>query len=198
MSKTRWSWVLLAFLALAIVIAVSFAVYRKTSDTDGSTVEEARQTILSQYQGELSELPATGAAYRFQLENDQGRYELEVGRNSNNIVSIRLLERYRAPVQTTKPPVNSSVPSEEATPRPSVSPDVIESIRLTESEAAAVALAKIKGNVSDIDLDKENGKWYYFVEIKTEDGREATIQLHASSGRIESVTWDNDKEDESD
>ncbi|QOS81697.1 PepSY domain-containing protein [Paenibacillus sp. JNUCC31] len=62
---------------------------------------------------------------------------------------------------------------------------------LSEKEAERKALAKVPGEVDDIELRGTNsGNPYYLVEIDLEDGREAIVQVNAISGAIRSVTWD--------
>ncbi len=62
--------------------------------------------------------------------------------------------------------------------------------RLSEKEAIAIAQKEVKGNLDDVDLETENGQTFYLVEIKTADDREATVQIHAITGAVMSVTWD--------
>lgn len=63
--------------------------------------------------------------------------------------------------------------------------------RLTENEAIEIAQKEVKGELDDVDLETENGQTFYLVEIQTPDDREATIQIHAITGSVMSVTWDN-------
>ena len=38
--------------------------------------------------------------------------------------------------------------------------------------------------------EKTNDGGYYLIEIEAADGQEGTFQIHAISGKIMSVTWD--------
>ncbi|WP_053365949.1 PepSY domain-containing protein [Bacillus sp. FJAT-27245] len=62
--------------------------------------------------------------------------------------------------------------------------------RLTEKKAIAIAQKEVKGKLDDVDLETENGQTFYLIEIKTSDDREATVQIHAITGAVMSVTWD--------
>ncbi|CEG26556.1 peptidase propeptide and ypeb domain-containing protein [Bacillus sp. B-jedd] len=62
--------------------------------------------------------------------------------------------------------------------------------RITEHEAASIAQKEVQGEVDDIDLETENGQTFYLVEIQTVDDREATVQVHAITGAVMSVLWD--------
>ncbi|RHW35686.1 hypothetical protein D1B31_18765 [Neobacillus notoginsengisoli] len=62
--------------------------------------------------------------------------------------------------------------------------------RLTENEAAKIAQKEVRGKVDDIDLETVNGQTFYLVEIQTADDKEATVQVHAITGTVMSVKWD--------
>lgn len=61
---------------------------------------------------------------------------------------------------------------------------------LTETEAAEIARAEVQGEVDDIWFETENNQSHYLVKIETEDDREAIVQVHAITGNIMSVRWD--------
>lgn len=67
---------------------------------------------------------------------------------------------------------------------------------ISEKEAAGLALKTVPGRVKDIDDEENGGTRYYLIEIETADGREAEVQLNAASGKVISVTWDDDHEDD--
>jgi uncharacterized membrane protein YkoI len=67
---------------------------------------------------------------------------------------------------------------------------------LTEQDAKALALEKVAGIVEDVDIETINGIAYYFVEVETTDGREATIEINAITGEVNSLTWDEDTDDD--
>lgn len=61
---------------------------------------------------------------------------------------------------------------------------------ITEDEAKQIALKHVKGQIDDVDLETDNDLSYYLVEIDTPDEREATVQIHALTGEVLSITWD--------
>lgn len=75
---------------------------------------------------------------------------------------------------------------------------------LTETEATNIALKQVQGEVDNIWLESNDEQTYYLVEIETPDDQEAVIQIHAITGEVLSVTWDdryqeeNVKEDDDD
>ncbi|MDO3410251.1 PepSY domain-containing protein [Saccharibacillus sp. CPCC 101409] len=69
---------------------------------------------------------------------------------------------------------------------------------LTEKQAerrAEEALAQAGSPVEDSDAElrtEDDGEAYYLVEIELENGREASVQVNAVSGGVQSITWEED------
>lgn len=61
---------------------------------------------------------------------------------------------------------------------------------LTEDEAIQIAIKNEPGQVDDISFEETDSGSYYLVEIEKDDGREAAVQIHAITGTVMSVTWD--------
>jgi hypothetical protein len=97
-----------------------------------------------------------------------------------------------APSESTSPDATQETAAPAATSKPTANPSIL----ISEAQAAKLALKKVPGKVKDIDKENEGGKWYYFVEIETSNGREADVQLNAASGAVISVTWDDDADDD--
>ncbi|WP_176220713.1 PepSY domain-containing protein [Cohnella massiliensis] len=72
---------------------------------------------------------------------------------------------------------------------------------LAPAKAKSLAAAHVAGEIEDAELKRTaDGGAYYLVEIDVDDGRDAIVQVHAISGAIMSVTWDdeNDSDDDAD
>ncbi|NYF23317.1 PepSY domain-containing protein [Sporosarcina sp. JAI121] len=65
-----------------------------------------------------------------------------------------------------------------------------ENALITKENAIAIAQGQLKGEIDDVSYEKTNDGGYYLIEIEAADGREGTFQIHAISGKIISVTWD--------
>lgn len=59
--------------------------------------------------------------------------------------------------------------------------------KITKEEARRIALNEVKGTVTDIELDDEDGVIVYEVEIETKT-KEAQVIINAFSGEVNSVT----------
>lgn len=66
-------------------------------------------------------------------------------------------------------------------------------VHLSEQQAVKIALGQLNGKVDDVDFIDTKDGGYFLVEITidVEDGpNEATYQIHAISGKVMTVTWD--------
>ena len=61
---------------------------------------------------------------------------------------------------------------------------------ITEEEAVQIALKQVKGKVDDVDLKDSDGQIYYLVDIEVNDDVDATVQIHAITGEVMTLTWD--------
>lgn len=140
---------------------------------------------------------------------EQMKSELLKQRAGEQLVSLELVEQQGSPVYTavvkakdnsrqelTIDPYTGEILSSKAIKSPSPSEaggTEKEPQFLSEKQAKQKALARVPGEVDDVELRGTNsGNPYYLVEIDLEDGREATVQVNAISGAIRSVTWDKD------
>jgi uncharacterized membrane protein YkoI len=68
---------------------------------------------------------------------------------------------------------------------------------LTKEQAITKAKTKLSGKVEYIVYEETPDGGYYLIEIESEDDQEAVIQVHGVSGKILSITWD-DQDDSDD
>jgi uncharacterized membrane protein YkoI len=101
-----------------------------------------------------------------------------------------------APAVTPPPPPSKPGASEQpSSGTPGSGGKPASSVHISEDRAASLALAKVAGRVTDVEKEDDDGVWYYYVDIETEDGREAEVQLNAASGAVVTVAWDDDDDD---
>lgn len=68
-------------------------------------------------------------------------------------------------------------------------------VKLTEAQASNIALKQVTGGkVTKIELDHDNGRYVYEVELRTADG-EADVDIDANTGKVLSFDQDFDHED---
>lgn len=200
----------LAALALAgglLFIAVLLWMVYSADSGPKLTLAEAEQRVLNTYEGSVVDSRLQGADFVVFLKTGQGLYELIVRSDSGDIAEIRRLEEYAQEPPTMEDDPEGTVPGKDdlsADPSAPWGEDAQEGGASTpgtdgfisEKEATGLALKTVSGLVKDIDIEEDGGTRYYLIEIETADGREAEVQLNAASGKVISVTWDDDTDDD--
>ncbi|QOT09720.1 PepSY domain-containing protein [Paenibacillus sp. JNUCC32] len=200
---------------LGVIIVVAFMIIVNavwspfTRSTEAMSQEEAVSGVLKQYpDGEITKATLDGEMYRMELESNSGRYEMTVDARQGDIVSIKQLDKAPAkpepePGETKQPTDNpSTTPAEPAENGEKGSADGESgtaeppATMITKEYAIKLSLEKVPGTVEDVEYRESKSSRYYLVEIEREDGREATIQVHAITGKIMTVTWDDEDDDE--
>ncbi len=88
----------------------------------------------------------------------------------------------------------AETPSSEAVEKKPAPPKKdAQTVLISKKEAIQIALSQLNGEVDDVDFVRTSEGGYYLVEIEVDNderGDEAVYQIHAISGKILSVTWD--------
>lgn len=126
--------------------------------------EKIKEIIQAEESGELLSLKRVThkekSAFEAIVQKDEAKIKITVDALNGEILS-------RAAVETKVPVRN-----------------------LTEEEAIQIAQKNEPGEVDDISFEETDSGSYYLVEIEKDDGREAAVQIHAITGKVMSVTWD--------
>ena len=56
--------------------------------------------------------------------------------------------------------------------------------KITEAESKAIALQKVPGTVTDVELEDEDGTIVYGVEVQAKDGSKQDVKVNAQTGKI--------------
>ena len=86
-------------------------------------------------------------------------------------------------------PVNQEVQNEQQE-----SANLVKQAKITEAESRAIALQKVPGAVTDVELEDEDGTIVYGVEVQAKDGSKQDVKVDAQTGKI--VKVDNGDEEE--
>lgn len=89
----------------------------------------------------------------------------------------------------------SALPGGFTSPAATSSPDPTARRVITEAEAIRLALREVPGKSDDVDTGRDRSGPYYLIEVNAADGREAVVQVNATSGAIMSVSWEADDDD---
>lgn len=126
--------------------------------------EKIKEIIQAEESGELLSLKKVThkekSAFEATVQKDEAKIKITVDALNGEVLS-RVAEETKVPVKN-----------------------------LTEEEAVQIALKNEPGEVDDISFGETDKGSYYLVEIEKDDGREAAVEIHAITGEVLSVTWD--------
>lgn len=186
---------------LAITIALGVGIFQSNASEASPKLnhEEISQLISSQYPGTITELELekddNRAVYEVEIVNDGVEYELKVDGNSGEIlklkekriaqkelakndnqekISVKEQNEKEEKVTESKNDLKTKVESKEAKKQNTV---------IDKDEALEIALAEFPGEVDSIELDEEDGRLIYEIEIESGD-EEAEFEIDAMTGEI--------------
>ncbi|MEH7237147.1 PepSY domain-containing protein [Bacillus sp. JJ1562] len=159
-------------------------IHRKTGDITNLT--KISQEPQEKTEAEIRDILAKEQAGEIQtiekkLEQEQTYYYATV--LEGNTESIYKLKATTGEivdvVQNMKQPEN---PPETKPTTPEPPAGTIQQI--TEQQAIELALQHVEGVVDEVEFEEEEGQYYYFVEIETNQGEEKIVQIHPISGEV--------------
>jgi len=114
--------------------------------------------------GDIESVMLTDSIYTVRVENEEIQKDLTFDGYTGELLAEKKVEPQEQPIEE---PI------------------------ITEQQAIQIALKQLKGEVDSVDFEETSEGGYYLVEIETQED-EATFQIHAVSGKVLSVTWDDD------
>lgn len=190
MKKGRGARIAGGVLLFVILLIIGQQLLTSNMKADAMTKEEAQKLVLEKYSGEVKNVVMENNQYTVDLERDTGTYKVEIDAISGEILS--LIRIGKKAEQSPESPANPNTEDKEPAEKPKSAPTHHEELpkTLTENEAILIATGQVAGEVDDVELESINGISFYFIEIETKDGEEATIQINAITGEVKSITWD--------
>ncbi|MGE7114544.1 PepSY domain-containing protein [Lysinibacillus sp. NPDC047702] len=125
--------------------------------------KQIKQLMASAY-GEVENIKLNHTIYTVLIENKDTQKELTIDAYTGKILTEK-------DIQPVKQPEGEGV--------------------LSEQQAIKIALQQLNGEIDSVDYEETEDGGYYLVEIETKD-EEAVFQIHAISGKVMSVSWDED------
>lgn len=193
----RKTGVIIAVLAV-VVLAVVIVLFVRDSDKEILSDEEIREIVLEQYPGEISELSfdSQTAAYKVKVESGNKAYEVLVDSQSGEVQS---LEQTAAKAKDDKEEAEQTeqkqqASDDEAANQKEQAPADVEGneqeqAMLSQEEIKEIALHEFQGTITELELDEDDGRTLYEVEIENNDD-EATIEIDAYTGQVIMVEID--------
>ncbi|HEY9577223.1 MAG TPA: PepSY domain-containing protein [Pseudobacillus sp.] len=203
--KKNEKWIL-AFISMFIVATAGLGIYIGiyfTAEKAGEmTREEAEAVVREDFDGEVLSFErdwewelGSPSIMKMTIKTDNNYEEIEMDASNGKILrreADHILSSLNSPVtgesSSTAPAVMPDVAKESSSTAPAVMPDVAKKSSSTvpaivPEEAIELALDKVTGDVKEIELDAENHKMVYEIEIE-EGSREHNVHVDAMTGSI--------------
>lgn len=182
-------------IAIATVLGLIFSQNLSVSAGPNLTEKEVTEKVKAQYPGEIIALQldeqGTEPVYEVEVVIDGKGYELAIDGNSGKILKLeeKRVAKTGEKKDATADKQESSATEEtdlemkeKATEETKENSNDHKSI-ISQTEAIEIALEQFSGKVEDIDLDKEDGRLIYEIEIESSQG-EAEIEINAYTGEV--------------
>ncbi|WP_282242454.1 PepSY domain-containing protein [Psychrobacillus sp. NEAU-3TGS] len=144
-----------------------------------SPITEQEAIVIAQKQ-------VDGEVTRIKLDSDDGRYEYEVDLQNDD-------GEYDIKIDATTGKVLEQ--EWDAFDNKAVAKTSANQTLITQKEAIAIAKKQVNGEVTEIELDKDDNRYEYEIELRTNKG-EADITIDASTGKVLELDLDDDGYDD--
>ncbi|WP_053475082.1 PepSY domain-containing protein [Cytobacillus solani] len=187
MRKKLWLWIAGSVVLLAFLFIGLQQWGRVTTSADSMSQEEAADLVEKRYKGDITKIVQNKDEYIIEMDRNQMIYEIKLNASNGEVLSFskigsRKKENEKEPSEgKSDQEIQQDLEKDGEQQTPQL---------LSESDAKEIALKKVEGIVDDIDLESSGDLTYYLVEIETADDREAVVEIHATTGKILSVSWD--------
>jgi uncharacterized membrane protein YkoI len=189
MKKLPWFWIVICALAVIVVIVGWKQFTNLNPPSKTITEQKARLLVQERFQGEVTNIKKKDTQYLIELKKQNYLYQINMSTKSGEVLSIiaKQLSNEKDPEQSIneQPGEEIKSPSNEQQPK-----------SLSNEEAIQIALNQVQGELDSIVLETKDGQTYYLVEVETPDDQEAIVQVHAITGAVLSVTWDDHDDDD--
>ena len=160
-------------------------------DTAKITIEEIESKAVETVDGTVTEIDYDRSDDEYEVEVESGSvtYELDINATSGEVVNKETENNKNGKTLTV---VNTDTKADTNT---KAKPDTNKKAKnyITAKEAIAIALKQTPGTVTDVELDKDDGRAYFEIEIK--DGKyEYEYEIDAVTGKI--LDFEKDREDD--
>ncbi|WP_404430382.1 PepSY domain-containing protein [Sutcliffiella horikoshii] len=150
----------------------------------GITLAEASDIVLAKVENgvihEAEKDRENGRlVYEIEVKNDEYEFEFKVDAENGEIIKEEREERRGQKAATGENGNTENAAKDEAV--------------ISIGEAKGIAKKEVPGELEDIELERENGKLVYEVEIKNHqngDDDDLTVYVDAITGKVLYVEWD--------
>ncbi|SDD10009.1 Uncharacterized membrane protein YkoI [Melghirimyces thermohalophilus] len=154
------------------------------------TSQEAAKAAEERYPGKVEDVDlddqGSRKVYEIELDGDQGEYEIKMDADTGDIMKV---EQNRTEHRAAKADEKDKNDKKQQHPKGRQP--------ISEAQAKQIALSQAEGTISEIELDRNDGRLVYEVEV--EDGQQETdMEIDAYTGKVLFMSMENDNGDDQD
>ena len=189
------------------VLTFSFFQTSSSSNEPSLTNTEIKNLVSEQYPGEIAEpelkIDANQPVYEIDVTDNETVYGLKLDGHTGEVLNIVKKEVKKKPATTKKPKEEKKVSEKPKEPKEQEKPkeqpkeqakdkekEVPKTV-LSVEEVSKIALQQFSGEIDEIELDEENGRLIYEIEIERGE-QEAEIEIDAYTGEVIVIEIDED------
>lgn len=189
-------------------VAVGVQMFSASADDPSLNSEEAKELAASRYPGEVTVIELNNESgeqiYTMEIDGDDNDYRLKLNADSGDVVQLSEItnadsqeaasEESAADTASEPEPAAEESSSEEAPPaeeEPSrETGSSSNQLPISMDDAKSIALEEVGGgSVTDIELDDDDGRVLYELEIVSSQG-EVDVDVDARTGEIIVISYD--------
>ncbi|MGB5945299.1 PepSY domain-containing protein [Paenisporosarcina sp.] len=148
------------------------------------TNEEITEKALAKVDGTVTEVELerklSGSVYEVEIKKDGYEYDLDLDAVTGEVIKE-----------------DKSKDDDEAGLDDNSTKSDSSDVAITHEAAIEIALKEAAGTVTEIELERDNGRTYYEIELE-EGNKEVDIEVDANSGAVLSVVKDDDDDSDDD
>ncbi|MDX8045157.1 PepSY domain-containing protein [Gracilibacillus sp. S3-1-1] len=146
--------------------------------------EEAEQKVSAKFSGEIEsfELDESNNIYEVKMAGSDYQYKMEVDAETGDIVHIDKKQSNNNE-QVTTVALSNDTQEHEAKSK--------DDAFISMEKAKNIATDMYPGVVTEMEMDEDDGRYYYEMELVTETG-EVELAIHANTGEILYISVDED------
>lgn len=186
-------------IATTLLISGAVGINAYAQGTGGKVnTEQSKQLIGDQKAIEVALKEANGTVDSVELETENNKtyYEVDIDADKNKEFEVKV-DAYTATVLNVKESYDDDDDNyDDDSNGDKVDEQIISKESLiTEDKAIAIAKKEVNGEIIEVELDSEDGKYEYEIELQTKKG-ETDITIDAKTGKVLEQELDDDNDND--
>lgn len=192
-------WLIVPTVLTIVIIILAYLVFNQLMTSTILTKADIETRITALYGGKVETIVKDGSQYNVTFAVDDYIYEVVANEEYGTFEQLTLIKEgtpSSEEVPTTLDEEEPTTPDEElATDDTELeletdSQPPVKQERLTKAKVIEIAKKQASGTIDEVEFFQDNSGGYFIVEIENDDGNDVTLQIHAITGKILSVSFD--------